>query len=115
MTQICAICISLLKGDILTIGDGFYKLNCTNLPIELSRSVEKKFGVTISRDKKEFKSKYDEKPGYYFRYRLNRTDANAKGIKRMQEYIQQQTAKNHSPKTEKEVKAKRILDQINLF
>lgn len=115
MTQICAICIALLKGDVLTISDGFHRFNCTNLPRELSRSVEKKFGVEVSKTKVDFESKYDGKPGYYFRYRLNRTDYNAPGIKKMQDYISVQVGSLPPPRTEKEVKEQKILDQIQLF
>lgn len=95
MTQIAAICISLLKGDVLTIGDGFYKFHCTNLPRELSRSVEQKFDVEISRDRVDFESTYEGRSGYYFRYRLNRSERNVEGIKKMQEYVAQQVANNH--------------------
>lgn len=115
MTQICAICISLLKGDTLTIGDGFYKFHCTNLPRELSRSVEQKFGVVVSRDKVDFESKYDNKPGYYYRYRLNRIEANTEGIKKMQDYISVQVARMPAPRTEKEVNERKLLVQVQMF
>lgn len=114
MTQICAICIALLKGDVLTIGDGFNRFNCTNLPRELSRSVEQKFGVEISKTKVNFKSKFDNKPGYFYKYRLNRTEYNAEGISKMTAYCVEQS-KNTIARTEKEVKEKKLLDQIQLF
>jgi len=104
MTQICAIAIALLNGDTMTIADGFHKFHCTNLSRELSRSIEQKFGVIISKDKKEFKSIYDEKPGYYFRYRLNKTDENKDGMERMREYIKSQIGELPPPKTDKQAK-----------
>jgi hypothetical protein len=113
VTQIAAICIALLKGEVLTIGSGFNKLHCSNLPREISRSVEQKFGVTISKDKTPFKSVYDDKPGYYFRYRLNRTPANAEGVAKMTEYVMSQSIKN--PRTEKEVKQKKEIEKLQLF
>jgi hypothetical protein len=115
VTQIAAICIALLKGEVLTIADGFYKLHCTNLPRELSRSVEQKFGVSVSRTKVEFESKFDGKPGYYFRYRLNRTEYNAAGIAKMQEYIAAQVGSQPAPRTHKEAKEQKVIDQIQLF
>jgi hypothetical protein len=114
MTQIAAICIALLKGEVLTIGSGFSKFHCTNLPRELSRSVEQKFGVEISKDKTAFKSKYDEKPGYYFRYRLNRTPANAEGIAKMTEYCVKQSFASIA-RTKKEAEEKQVIEKLQLF
>lgn len=104
MTQICAIAIALLNGDTMTIADGFHKFHCSNLPRELSRSIEQKFGVIISKDKKEFKSIYDERPGYYYRYRLNKSDVNKEGIERIREYIKSQIGELPPPKTDKQAK-----------
>ena len=86
MTQTAAIASALLNGEVLSIMNGFKLFSCTNLPRELSRSIEKKFGVEISRDKVVFKSKYGQ-PGFYYRYRLNKTETNAAGIKLMEQYI----------------------------
>lgn len=86
MTQIAAICKALLDGNVLSIMTGFKMFACTNLPRELSRGVEKKFGVKISKERVDFVSKYGQ-PGFYFRYRLNRTDYNKEGISKMYEYL----------------------------
>ena len=88
MTQISAICQSLLKGDVLSIMDGFKLFSCTNIPREVSRSVEQKFGVIVSRESVPFKSKHGQH-GVYFKYRLNRTKYNASGIKKMEKYIKE--------------------------
>lgn len=92
MTQTAAIAKALLNGEVLSIMNGFKLFSCTNLPRELSRSIEKKFGVEISRDKVVFKSKYGQ-PGFYYRYRLNKTENNLHGIKLMKQYIE-----NNKPK-----------------
>lgn len=109
MTQTCAICIDLLKGDVLTIMDGFKRFNCTNLPRELSRSVEKKFGVTISKVKVNFESKFESREGYFYRYRLNRTKYNGPGIEKMLAYVAKQTSGSF-PRTRKEEKEAKIID-----
>jgi hypothetical protein len=111
MTQVAAIAMSLLKGDVLSIMNGFQLFSCTNLPRELSRSIEAKFGVTISKDKVVFKSKYGN-PGYYFRYRLNKTEANASGIAKMKTYIQSQLTPVSEARTPKE---RTLFQQQELF
>lgn len=111
MTQIAAIAISLLKGDVLTIMNGFQKFSCSNLPRELSRSIEAKFNVTLSRDKVAFKSQYGQ-PGYYYRYRLNNTPQNAAGREAMNAYVKQHMGKSAEAKTDNE---KKLLKQQELF
>lgn len=89
MTQLAAIASALLKGEVLTIMNGYTKFACTNLPRELSRGIETKFNVVISRDKVNFTSQYGQ-PGFYYRYRLNRTDMNLPGIEAMTLYVREQ-------------------------
>lgn len=95
MTQIAHICKHLLKGDVLTIMDGFKLFACSNLPRELSRAVEKKFGVELSRTPVKFTSRYGHS-GEYYQYRLNNTEYNKEGIIKMKEYVngQMMTRKN---------------------
>ncbi len=82
MTQIAAIAQSLLKGEVLSIMDGFHKFLCSNLPRELSRSIEKKFGVVITKTPTPFKSKYGQS-GRYFKYRLNKDlEQNKEGVEK---------------------------------
>lgn len=88
MTQKAAIAMALLNGEVLSIMNGFKLFNCTNLPREISRSIEQEFNVVVSRESVPFKSKYGNH-GVYFKYRLNRTDYNTEGIKKMEEYISQ--------------------------
>jgi hypothetical protein len=90
MTQVAAICKALLDGETLSIMTGFKQFACTNLPRELSRSVEQKFNVVISKERVDFTSKYGQK-GFYFRYRLNHTDYNKEGIQKMRAYVGKET------------------------
>lgn len=86
MTQTSAIAKALLQGKALSIMNGFHLFSCTNLPREISRSIEQKFGVEVEREQVDFKSKYGH-VGIYFKYRLNRTERNKEGIKKMEQYI----------------------------
>jgi hypothetical protein len=86
MTQKAAIAKSLLKGEVLSIMNGFKWFGCTNIPREIGRSIERTFDVQVSRVQKEGLSRY-EQPVSYFEYRLNRTEYNKEGIKKMIAYI----------------------------
>lgn len=103
MTQTAEIALALLKGETISIMNAFNKFHCTNAPREISRGIEKPFGVTISRDKVDFVSKYG-RSGYYYRYRLNKTKANAVGIAKLIEYCKRQLGTMTQCKTEKELK-----------
>lgn len=86
MTQTAAIAQALLEGQVLSIMTGFKLFSCTNLPRELSRGIEQKFNIIISKERVDFTSKYGQS-GFYFRYRLNQTDYNKEGIEKMKEYV----------------------------
>lgn len=103
MTQIAAIATSLLKGEVLSIMDGYRLFACSNLPRELSRSIEQKFDVQISRERVKFKSKYGQ-PGSYLRYRLNKSQHNLQGIQKMKEYVNSQLGSLTECKTDKQLK-----------
>lgn len=92
MTQVSAICQCLLKGEVLSIMDGYKLFACTNLPREISRAIEKKFDLEISKVPKEFTSRYGHK-GRYFEYRLNSTEYNKEGIEKMKKYVEEQSNK----------------------
>lgn len=111
MTQTAAIATALLKGEVLSIMTGFKQFACSNLPREISRSIEKKFGVEVSRTRKDFISKYGQ-PGYYFEYRLNRTEYNETGIELMRKYCLEQADNPAEAKTTVE---KRQYQQTQLF
>ena len=86
MNQIASIAKALIRGDVLTIMDGFSRFRCSNIPREISRSIERKFDVEVSRERVEYKTE-DGLPGHFFRYRLNHTEYNLPGIERMKIYI----------------------------
>lgn len=87
MTQIASICQALLDGKILSIMNGFENFGCTNIPREIGRSVEKKFGAVVSRKEVFFRSRYNH-VGIYYQYSLNKKDPrNKKAIVKMKDYI----------------------------
>jgi len=82
------ICKVLLNGETITTLEAAQKYDCTNLPKEIHRSVEKYFGVRVARDKVQFMQSYGV-PGSLTRYRLNRSSYNKPGIEKMKKYILQ--------------------------
>lgn len=89
MTQLAAIAHSFLKGETNSIMTAFKKFNCTNLPREVGRGIERRFGVEITRVPVKFKSTYGH-TGEYYRYTLIPTSKNKKGMAAMRKYIQEQ-------------------------
>lgn len=112
MTAKASLCLHLLKGEVLNIKNVFDMIGFTNCPREISRMVEKPFGVQVSRTQRKGKSRYGQ-PVTWFDYRLNRTEYNAEGIKKMIEYVQSQSTPN--PKTHAEQKAANVLKQLSLL
>lgn len=112
MTAKAALCYHLLKGEVLNIKNVFTMIGLTNCPREISRMIEKPFGVQVSRTKREGKSRYGQ-PVTWYDYRLNRTQYNEDGIKKMIEYVESQQPSN--PKTMKEQKAANTLKQLQLL
>ena len=86
---------SLLRGEVLSIMNCFKWFGVTNCPREIGRSIEREFGVEVSRVKKDFISRYGQS-GYYYEYRLNRTEHNKNGISKMEAYIKQIDGKEYS-------------------
>lgn len=108
MTQLCAICISFLKGETNSIMTAFKKFNCTNLPREIGRSVIRKFKVEIQKVPVKFTSQYGHK-GEYYNYTLLKTRTNKEGRERMKQYCLKQLS---NPKTQKELD---LFKQITLL
>lgn len=100
MNQTAALAIALLKGEVVSIKTAFKQFGCSNAPREIGRSIERKFGVTVSKTPTKFKSRYG-KAGVYYQYRLNRTGYNLEGMQRMAKYC---IDKIGTPKTDAEVK-----------
>jgi hypothetical protein len=87
MTQLASICEALLKGEILSIMNGFENFGCTNLPREIGRGVERKFGAVVERQEVFYRSRYNH-VGIYYRYKLNlKNPKNKEAIKKIKDYI----------------------------
>lgn len=102
MTSKAALCKALLDGRVLNIKNGFEMLGITNVPREIGRSVERSFGVTISRTHREGKSRYGQGV-VWVDYRLPHTEENKIGIAKMREYVKKQR-EGLNPKTDNEIK-----------
>lgn len=90
MTQIAAISKALLNGEVVSIKTAFDMFGCSNAPREMGRSIERKFGVKVSRTPTKFKSRYG-RISTYFQYRLNRTEYNKDGISKMKDYVKEKS------------------------
>lgn len=91
MTSKAALCKALLEGKVVNIKNGFHLFGITNVPREIGRSVERYFKVEVSRTEREGTTKYKQ-PCTWVDYRLNRTEYNQDGIKRMKDYVAEQMA-----------------------
>lgn len=89
MTAKAALAKELLSGRVITIMSGFMELAITNTPREVSRMIEKDFGVEVSRTPRKKNGKYGRTVNYY-EYRLNRTERNKEGIEKMKAYVKSQ-------------------------
>lgn len=92
MNAITALGLAFLRGEVLTIKTAFRDFGVSNLGRECGRSIERKFGVRLSKVKKTGKSRYGI-PCWYYQYRLPNTEYNAEGIKKLTEYCE-----NNKPK-----------------
>lgn len=86
MNATTALAAALLRGEVVTIKTAFNLFAITNAPREISRAIEKPFGVEVSRVKKEGKSRW----GVYCtwtEYRLNQSERNLSGIEKLSSYV----------------------------
>ena len=88
MTAKAALCKELLEGNVVNIKNCFKTTGLTNAPREISRMVEKPFGVIVSRVHMVGKSKYGQ-PITWTNYRLNSIKFNQPGIKKMRQYVKE--------------------------
>jgi len=109
-----ALGLALLQGKVLNIKNGFQQFGITNIPREISRLIEKPFGLRVSRTRKEGTTRYGQTV-FWIDYRLNRTGYNKEGIDKLKAYIQKQSASELPPKTDKEAKEQRIRTQTTMF
>ncbi len=112
MTAKAALIKALLEGRVLNIKNGFDLLGITNVPREIGRSVERAFGVEVSRTPREGNSRYGQ-PVVWVDYYLRKSEHNKPGIKKMIDYLQSQTPSN--PKTMAEQKNINTLRQLSLL
>lgn len=109
MTATAALCKALLKGHVVNIKNGFDLFGITNVPREIGRAVERKFGVQVSRTQMDGRSRYGQEC-IWVNYRLNRTEYNREGIRKMEEYVASQS--EAIPTTDHQLT---LLKQANLF
>lgn len=107
MNQKAAICKSLLKGEVLSIMNGFKWFGCTNIPREIGRSVEREFHVIVSRVSKDGKSRYGQ-PVHYTEYRLNNTENNKEGRAKMIAYVSEIEQKEFQSIVKRGAKTKHV-------
>jgi hypothetical protein len=86
MTAKAALCYHLLKGEVLNVKNVFHTIGLTNCAREISRMIEQPFGVNVSRVRMEGQSRYGSKVTWCD-YRLNKTESNMAGIKKMEQYV----------------------------
>lgn len=86
MTSKAALAKALLDGKVVNIMNGFKLFGITNVPREIGRSIERAFGVEVSRTQRDGETRYGQ-PCNWVDYRLNRTEYNQEGIKKMKDYV----------------------------
>lgn len=114
MNGTTAICLALLKGEVLTIKTAFSRFGISNLPRECGRAVERKFGVELSRVRREGRSRYDVSCTWY-EYRLPIASHNEEGRAKMIEYCSQHAPNEpiqSKPITVKEHTRKKASDTV---
>lgn len=81
-----ALCMALLEGRVLNVGNCFRQVGYSNIAREIPRLIEDPFGVEVSRVPKSGKNRYGSSI-YFVNYRLNRAPYNEKGIEAMEAYV----------------------------
>lgn len=92
MTAKAALCKALINGKVVNIRNGHQLFGITNIPREIGRSIERPFSVIVSRTDRSGKSRYGQH-STWIDYRLNQTNYNKPGIKKMIAYINEQSKK----------------------
>lgn len=111
MTAKAALCKALLAGEVLNIKNVFNLIGLTNCPREISRMVEKPFNVQVSRTPMNGTSKYGQSVTWV-NYRLNYTEYNQEGIKKMLAYIQEQQGTLPPAKTSIDDKQRKAINTM---
>lgn len=97
MTAKAALAKMFLDGRVVNVRNTFEYTGLTNCAREVSRMIEQPFGVVVSRTRMEGKSRYGQ-PCTWVNYFLNSSPHNIDGIKKMKEYVKEQTAMSSQPK-----------------
>lgn len=100
MSAKVALCTALLEGRVLNVKNVFKTIGLTNASREISRMIEKPFGVQVSRTHRKGKNKYQEDI-IWIDYRLNKSEHNQEGIKKMIEYCEKNSRKNETSEPDK--------------
>jgi len=83
---------ALLDGRVLNVKNCFETIGLTNIAREIPRCVEDVFHVDVSRTDRTGTNRYGQCVNWVD-YRLNKTDYNKEGIRKMRDYL----AENWSP------------------
>lgn len=92
MNKKTALVKALLDGRVLNVKNCFDTIGYSNIAREIPRRIEEEFGVEVSRVDRKGSDRYNN-PSIWVDYRLNKTEYNKEGIKKMREYL----AQNWSP------------------
>ncbi len=112
MNQIAAMATSLLKGEVISVRTCFNRFGITNCAREVGRSIERKFGVEVSRVQKDTTTQYGTSC-YYFEYRLNNTEQNKEGRAKMEEYVREITQQDFKSVVRRGAKTKHVKEPEN--
>lgn len=93
MTSKSALAQSLIEGKTVNIMTGFRLFGITNIPREISRSIERCFDVEVKRIPRKAVSRYGQ-PCIWMDYKLIKNERNKEGIKRMKLYIKKSFTSN---------------------
>ena len=86
MNATAAISKAFLAGRVLSIKTAFRDFGVTNLPREVSRLIEKRFNVQVTKVPRNGKTRYGIHCRW-FEYKLPKTPYNQEGIEKMREYV----------------------------
>ncbi len=94
-SQRAALTKMLLDGHTVSAMNAFEALAMTNAAREVNRSIinpETGFGAIVKKERIDFTSTYGKK-GFYFTYKLERSEANKTAIEKMKLYLSQSDLK----------------------
>lgn len=89
MTQVAMLAEALLNGETVSIKNAYFEFGMSNIAREMGRSIERKFGVKVERERCEGYHRGGGKV-FWFEYRLRRSKENMAGVKRMVKYVHAQ-------------------------